>query len=316
MRDIVPVLVKVVPFSFIVGASMELFMIKTGFYDIVTRKEGERRAAALMEETRKKKNMLSPFFCSYSHTTYDSEVNLDYICSKCNADVDLILGTRFMLSSLPLVFSSLYVAIPYFTAVLMRLVCPPASFGVVSIAVLTLSVVLNFFLLVGCLLLRFPRLLIDCLVAAVVGLAYLCSGCPLFPVLITPLFVPSSIPLSSISSSFILKSVSGDNVITSIVQYLDEEDCSWSLPIQLGDFSICVSGVDALVWELYLHLFPKIALHTKRTPVQTPTLKPPKPNPEQQEWQEDCCKRTPSISQKTKRTPMQTPTLKPPKPNP
>ena len=26
--------------SFVIGASMELFMIKTGFYDIVTRKEG------------------------------------------------------------------------------------------------------------------------------------------------------------------------------------------------------------------------------------------------------------------------------------
>jgi hypothetical protein len=31
------------PTMFIVGASMELFMIKTGFYEIVTRKEAERR---------------------------------------------------------------------------------------------------------------------------------------------------------------------------------------------------------------------------------------------------------------------------------
>ena len=38
-----PVLKKVVPICFVVGASMELFMIKTGFYEIVTRKEGERR---------------------------------------------------------------------------------------------------------------------------------------------------------------------------------------------------------------------------------------------------------------------------------
>ena len=28
---------------FVVGAGMELFMIKTGFYEIVTRKEAERR---------------------------------------------------------------------------------------------------------------------------------------------------------------------------------------------------------------------------------------------------------------------------------
>ena len=33
--------------SFVVGASMELFMIKTGFYEIATRKEAERRALAV-----------------------------------------------------------------------------------------------------------------------------------------------------------------------------------------------------------------------------------------------------------------------------
>jgi hypothetical protein len=43
-----PTLKKVVPICFLVGASMEFFMIKTGFYGIVTRKEGER-----MEEKRK-----------------------------------------------------------------------------------------------------------------------------------------------------------------------------------------------------------------------------------------------------------------------
>ena len=37
-------LARVVPVCFVLGASMELFMIKTGFYEIVTRKEGERRA--------------------------------------------------------------------------------------------------------------------------------------------------------------------------------------------------------------------------------------------------------------------------------
>jgi hypothetical protein len=32
----------VVPVSFCIGAAMEMFMIQTGFYDIVTQKEGER----------------------------------------------------------------------------------------------------------------------------------------------------------------------------------------------------------------------------------------------------------------------------------
>ena len=36
---------------------MELFMIKTGFYDIVTRKEGERRWDREREEERKRKRM-------------------------------------------------------------------------------------------------------------------------------------------------------------------------------------------------------------------------------------------------------------------
>lgn len=38
-----------VPVCFALGAGMELFMIKTGFYDIVTRKEGERQAIARRE---------------------------------------------------------------------------------------------------------------------------------------------------------------------------------------------------------------------------------------------------------------------------
>jgi hypothetical protein len=35
--------------SFVVGAGMEMFMIKTGFYDVATRKEAERRAMAQWE---------------------------------------------------------------------------------------------------------------------------------------------------------------------------------------------------------------------------------------------------------------------------
>lgn len=52
-----PVLKKVIPVSFVLGAVMELFMIKTGFYDIVTRKEGERRWDREREEERKRKRM-------------------------------------------------------------------------------------------------------------------------------------------------------------------------------------------------------------------------------------------------------------------
>ena len=35
--------------SFLVGAGMEFFMIKTGFYDVATRKEAERRDKAKWE---------------------------------------------------------------------------------------------------------------------------------------------------------------------------------------------------------------------------------------------------------------------------
>ncbi|ETV83609.1 hypothetical protein H257_04302 [Aphanomyces astaci] len=39
-----PFLVKLVPVCFVVGAGVELFMVKTGFYDIVTKNEAEVRA--------------------------------------------------------------------------------------------------------------------------------------------------------------------------------------------------------------------------------------------------------------------------------
>ena len=41
-----------VPISFTVGAAMELFMIKTGFYHIVTIKESERLADRINEQQR------------------------------------------------------------------------------------------------------------------------------------------------------------------------------------------------------------------------------------------------------------------------
>ena len=46
-----------VPGCFLLGASMELFMIKTGFYDIVTRKEGERRVERILEGEKRKKKL-------------------------------------------------------------------------------------------------------------------------------------------------------------------------------------------------------------------------------------------------------------------
>ena len=43
-------LLRVVPVCFVMGASIELFMIKTGFYEIVTMKEAERRAERALQE--------------------------------------------------------------------------------------------------------------------------------------------------------------------------------------------------------------------------------------------------------------------------
>jgi hypothetical protein len=50
-------LLRTVPAFFVIGAGMELFMIKTGFYDIVTRKEGERTAERKSEEDRMREKM-------------------------------------------------------------------------------------------------------------------------------------------------------------------------------------------------------------------------------------------------------------------
>ena len=43
-------LLRVVPLCFVVGASIELFMNNTGFYDVALRKEGERRAERSIQE--------------------------------------------------------------------------------------------------------------------------------------------------------------------------------------------------------------------------------------------------------------------------
>jgi len=50
-------MMKVVPACFVLGAATELFMIKTGFYEIVTRKQAERQLEAEQEEARMRKRM-------------------------------------------------------------------------------------------------------------------------------------------------------------------------------------------------------------------------------------------------------------------
>jgi endonuclease YncB( thermonuclease family) len=50
-------LARFVPICFLAGASIELFMIKTGFYQIVTRKEAERRLQYAYEEESKFERM-------------------------------------------------------------------------------------------------------------------------------------------------------------------------------------------------------------------------------------------------------------------
>lgn len=43
-------LLRVIPISLVAGAAIELFMIKTGFYEVATRLEGERRAERALQE--------------------------------------------------------------------------------------------------------------------------------------------------------------------------------------------------------------------------------------------------------------------------
>lgn len=51
------ILSRIIPGCFLLGASMELFMIKTGFYNIVTKKEGEKIAIQQTDDIRKLKRM-------------------------------------------------------------------------------------------------------------------------------------------------------------------------------------------------------------------------------------------------------------------
>ena len=47
----------VVPVCFVLGACMELFMVKTGFYTIVTKKEAERREERRQAHEKKVERM-------------------------------------------------------------------------------------------------------------------------------------------------------------------------------------------------------------------------------------------------------------------
>lgn len=52
---------RIVPISFVLGAAMELFMIKTGFYDTVRRKKAEERLEQFkVEESRGKALVAAP----------------------------------------------------------------------------------------------------------------------------------------------------------------------------------------------------------------------------------------------------------------
>ena len=47
---------RIIPICFAAGAGIEFFMIQTGFYPIVTRKEAERRAEQLaLEQERRER---------------------------------------------------------------------------------------------------------------------------------------------------------------------------------------------------------------------------------------------------------------------
>ncbi len=50
-------LVRVIPVGFIVGFGMELFMVKTGFYEIVTTLEGIRKAELNADMAAKAKRL-------------------------------------------------------------------------------------------------------------------------------------------------------------------------------------------------------------------------------------------------------------------
>ena len=59
----------IIPVGLIIGGSMELFMIKTGFYEIVTQKEANRINEKWIEQDIKRKK--------YLETKYKIELELE-----------------------------------------------------------------------------------------------------------------------------------------------------------------------------------------------------------------------------------------------
>ena len=57
MRPLREALIRAIPVCFIAGASIELFMLNTGFYDVALRKEAERREERIQRENKKNKRL-------------------------------------------------------------------------------------------------------------------------------------------------------------------------------------------------------------------------------------------------------------------
>lgn len=57
MRDLLRDIARIVPLCFCTGAGIEFFMIKTGFYQIVTKKEAERQAQRLLQEQERRERI-------------------------------------------------------------------------------------------------------------------------------------------------------------------------------------------------------------------------------------------------------------------
>ena len=57
MKETISILKLLVPSCFLIGASMELFMVKTGFYDIVTKKQAERNLESDEDKIRRRKRL-------------------------------------------------------------------------------------------------------------------------------------------------------------------------------------------------------------------------------------------------------------------
>ena len=57
MNEVQGLLKIIVPSCLVIGAGIELFMIKTGFYDIVTNKQAQRDRDAEIDRIRRRKRL-------------------------------------------------------------------------------------------------------------------------------------------------------------------------------------------------------------------------------------------------------------------